>query len=218
MNTSTGQDYNARWTVQQRPDVVIQQISSAAATSDGYTFQMTGPTSVVLTRKYWPMWLIIAVIIGTFFFLIGLLGLLYKETETLSVTAGEEGDATTVNLSGKGSSELIGRLNAFLASLPGAQQTVMAMPTAFPMATAYPAAPPSVAAPSPVTPVAQPQAAPAPAESSAPPPPPPPDDAHPTSAGWYRDQSGRHEYRYWNGSAWTDDVSDHGQQSKDPIA
>ena len=211
MNTSTGQDYNARWTVQQqRPDVLIQQISSAAATSDGYSFQMTGPTSVVLTRKYWPMWLIIVVIVGTFFFLIGLLGLLYKETETLSVAATEEGDTTTVNISGKGSSELIGRLNAFLASLPGAQQTMMAMPTAFPMApAAYPTAAP-IAAP----PVAQPAAQPA----AAVPPPPPPDDANPTTAGWYRDQTGRHEYRYWNGSAWTDDVSDHGQTSKDPAS
>src|SRR5205085_6490562 len=30
------------------------------------------------------------------------------------------------------------------------------------------------------------------------------------AAGWQADPSGRHEYRYWNGSVWTDDVSDAG--------
>jgi hypothetical protein len=32
---------------------------------------------------------------------------------------------------------------------------------------------------------------------------------------WYSDPSGRHELRYWNGEAWTDDVSDHGVTSTD---
>jgi Septum formation/Protein of unknown function (DUF2510) len=35
--------------------------------------------------------------------------------------------------------------------------------------------------------------------------------------GWNPDPSGRHEYRYWDGSTWTDDVSDHGVTSVDPI-
>jgi uncharacterized protein YxjI len=34
-------------------------------------------------------------------------------------------------------------------------------------------------------------------------------------ADWYPDPSGRHEYRYWNGVAWTDDVASHGRQGKD---
>jgi hypothetical protein len=35
-------------------------------------------------------------------------------------------------------------------------------------------------------------------------------------AQWYADPSGRHERRYWNGIAWTDDVWDQGVTSKDP--
>ena len=35
--------------------------------------------------------------------------------------------------------------------------------------------------------------------------------------GWNPDPSGRHEYRYWDGSTWTDDVSDNGVTSADPI-
>ena len=36
--------------------------------------------------------------------------------------------------------------------------------------------------------------------------------------GWNPDPSGRHEYRYWDGSNWTDDVSDNGVTSADPLA
>jgi uncharacterized RDD family membrane protein YckC len=33
---------------------------------------------------------------------------------------------------------------------------------------------------------------------------------------WYADPSGRHTHRYWSGTAWTEHVADHGQQSVDP--
>jgi hypothetical protein len=36
-------------------------------------------------------------------------------------------------------------------------------------------------------------------------------------AQWYPDPSGRHELRYWNGTEWTDEVSDMGATSTDPI-
>jgi uncharacterized RDD family membrane protein YckC len=35
-------------------------------------------------------------------------------------------------------------------------------------------------------------------------------------AAWYTDPFGRHEHRYWSGSAWTEHVADRGQQSADP--
>lgn len=38
------------------------------------------------------------------------------------------------------------------------------------------------------------------------------------AADWYPDPTGRHEYRYWDGSAWTDHVADAGEASTDPIA
>jgi hypothetical protein len=37
-----------------------------------------------------------------------------------------------------------------------------------------------------------------------------------SAPGWQPDPSGRHEYRYWDGSTWTDDVSDAGLTSVDP--
>jgi len=36
-------------------------------------------------------------------------------------------------------------------------------------------------------------------------------------AGWHPDPSHRHEYRYWDGSAWTDTVADSGLLTVDPL-
>ena len=38
-----------------------------------------------------------------------------------------------------------------------------------------------------------------------------------TPANWYRDPNGRAELRYWDGEAWTDQVSTAGAQSTDPV-
>ncbi len=38
------------------------------------------------------------------------------------------------------------------------------------------------------------------------------------AAGWLEDPGGRHQYRYWDGTAWTDNVADDGQQTLDPLA
>jgi hypothetical protein len=34
---------------------------------------------------------------------------------------------------------------------------------------------------------------------------------------WYADPTGRHQYRYWDGSVWTEHVADSGQTSSDPV-
>ena len=36
-------------------------------------------------------------------------------------------------------------------------------------------------------------------------------------ANWYPDPGGIHEHRYWDGSQWTDNVSDGGRTSVDPL-
>ena len=36
-------------------------------------------------------------------------------------------------------------------------------------------------------------------------------------ADWYPDPGGRHQYRYWDGNAWTDRVADDGVQADDPL-
>lgn len=37
------------------------------------------------------------------------------------------------------------------------------------------------------------------------------------AAAWHPDPTGRHQLRYWNGSEWTEHVSDNGVQATDPV-
>ena len=37
-------------------------------------------------------------------------------------------------------------------------------------------------------------------------------------AGWKADPTGRHQFRYWDGFHWTENVADAGEQSRDPMA
>lgn len=39
--------------------------------------------------------------------------------------------------------------------------------------------------------------------------------AHPAS--WFPDPAGRHQLRYWDGTRWTEHVSDHGTTTSDPL-
>lgn len=43
----------------------------------------------------------------------------------------------------------------------------------------------------------------------------PPSSSHPPA--WAPDPSGRHQWRWWGGAAWTDHVADDGVASEDPL-
>jgi hypothetical protein len=38
-----------------------------------------------------------------------------------------------------------------------------------------------------------------------------------SEASWLADPTGAHELRYWNGSSWTEHVSDRGTTGQDPL-
>jgi hypothetical protein len=45
------------------------------------------------------------------------------------------------------------------------------------------------------------------------------DEARPTvPSGWKADPTGRHQFRYWDGFQWTENVADAGQQSRDSVS
>jgi hypothetical protein len=47
----------------------------------------------------------------------------------------------------------------------------------------------------------------------------PVESATPTvPAGWKADPTGRHQFRYWDGFHWTENVADSGEQSRDAVA
>ena len=45
-----------------------------------------------------------------------------------------------------------------------------------------------------------------------------PDSGSTAPADWYPDPTGRHQHRYWDGTAWTHHVADNGEASLDPLA
>ncbi len=70
----------------------------------------------------------------------------------------------------------------------------------------------------PLPPVAR-SAWPGPTAPSSGPASPSPIDAEPTvPAGWKADPTGRHQFRYWDGFHWTENVADAGEQSRDSVS
>jgi hypothetical protein len=119
MRFQKGQPHNTQWVVQEQPEALIQAVIGAARRcglpGDRYSFAPTGPTSVMLTRKYrpaagWIGWFAVTLVFAPF--------LVYKKTETLTVTATRGPDGTTVDFAGTASTELVRRLNQLLSGLP----------------------------------------------------------------------------------------------------
>jgi len=106
--------------VVERPDVVLQNLATAAAAEQGYQVTSVGGNTLILSRRYIPTWAIVVAAIGAVFLLIGLLFLFVKETETVTVTLAEREDMTRISISGVATRSMIARPDAVLAALPSA--------------------------------------------------------------------------------------------------
>lgn len=113
-----GQNFNQTNSVAETPEVVSQTLVAAASNVPQYTVNMAGPGSLVLTRRYTPTWAIVVAVIGILFFLLGLLALLVKDTETLTITLVPSEGGTRVTISGVGSHEMLTRLGSALSAMP----------------------------------------------------------------------------------------------------
>jgi len=193
METNAGQQYVRQATVPGQPDAAIQQLTTALTGVPGYTLMPTGPTAISLSRKFLPQWALIGGIIAGLLTCVGFLLLLYKEEETLTVTATGAGGQTRLDFAGAASPAMVTRLTGAINQLGG--EVAAAAPGFAP-----PAAAPAAAAPA----------------APAPPPPPAPPAAATAAGAWHPDPSGRHEQRYWDGNAWTDHVMDGGTPGSDP--
>jgi len=109
---SSGEPFNQTVIVQASPEETIQRLLGSTAGTRDHTFNMAGPNSLVITRRYIPTWAVIAAVVGFLLFLIGLLALLYRATEVLTITAMEVPGGTRVTLNGMATAELVARLNA----------------------------------------------------------------------------------------------------------
>lgn len=188
METGAGQQHVQTVAVPGRPEEVIQQLTGQLAGVPGYTMTPTGPTSLVLTRKFVPQWAIIVAIVGALLCLIGLLALLAREEETLTITAQPADGGTRVDINGAISPAMRNRLTGVINTLGGTAASAPGVAPGF----------------APAPPAPAPAAAPVPAGAPGSP------------AAWHPDPAGRHEQRYWDGNAWTDHVMDKGQPGSDP--
>jgi hypothetical protein len=104
--------------VSEQADVVSQALIAAASGVPGYTINTAGAGSVIFTRKYSPTWAIVVAVIGVLFFLLGLLALLVKETETLTATVTPVKNGTRVVFSGIATRDIMARVISALESMP----------------------------------------------------------------------------------------------------
>lgn len=98
--------------VREAPEAVMQSYIAAGSGVGGYTMNAAGNT-LIFTRKYLPTWAIVVAVLGALLFLIGLLALVVRTTETLtlSFSSGSNG-GTKVTISGLATPEMAANLSA----------------------------------------------------------------------------------------------------------
>jgi hypothetical protein len=109
---------------------------------DGYELrQMTG-NSLHITRRYVPVWAIVVAIAGAVFFLIGLIALVVRENEVLTVTVYEQDGAAYLDFSGVAAPRIVTAVNVTIDRLLNG--VAMASPP-----LAFPTSPATTFSPSP---------------------------------------------------------------------
>lgn len=200
------------------PPTVTQQIGTSIFRTGNYLdeteIMATGPTSFLVTRRFLPTWALVAAIVGLFFFFIGIIFIFFRTTEQLriDVEPGPDG-GSTIRVSGTGTQDLFNRVGAVASGAPilpmgGAPYGAPGgyppaqVPGGYPPGQPVPGQPaPYGAPPVPGPPPAAPAPAPAPA----------------SEAGWKPDPKGAHQFRWWDGGAWTAQVADDGVTTDDPL-
>jgi hypothetical protein len=99
----TGQPFNYSVRMSAPTGQVMQMLRSIPRSGnyfDGYQVQQAMPNSVHITRNYVPMWAAVVAVVFFWCLGLGLLALLLRETEVLTVTATGDDRKTRLNVSG----------------------------------------------------------------------------------------------------------------------
>jgi hypothetical protein len=91
--------------------------SATGGYCDGVTISQVGPNALVITRLFVPGWAVAVAIIGALCAFVGLLALLYRETETLSIQMSPAEGGTAVSINGTTSVFLAAQLGAVIATM-----------------------------------------------------------------------------------------------------
>jgi hypothetical protein len=113
-----GTPFNATSSVAETPENVSQTLVAATAADPAYTVTSAGTGSIILTRRFIPTWAIVVAIVGLFIALLGLLALLYKDTETLTITITPDGSGSRIAISGVATREMAARITASINAMP----------------------------------------------------------------------------------------------------
>jgi hypothetical protein len=98
-------------------DEVMQRFVAGTAGSRDYTVSPAGSGTLILTRRYIPTWAIIVAVLGAIFFLIGLIALFFRETETVTVTIRPTPTGSDIAVTGTANDSMAGRLNGVFVAL-----------------------------------------------------------------------------------------------------
>jgi Uncharacterised protein family UPF0547 len=104
--------------VAEKPEAVSQALIASVASLPGYTVTTAGAGTILITRRYTPTWRIVLGIVTSLLFFAGLLLLLSKKTETITVLLAPVVGGTAVAVSGIGTRELASRIEATLSAMP----------------------------------------------------------------------------------------------------
>jgi len=101
--SSPGRPFTYSVLVPAPPAVVMQSLLSLPPGGnyfDGYEVRQVTANSFHITRRYVPVWAIVAAVLGVMIFLLGLLALLARETEVLTLTVYEQDEGSYLDFSG----------------------------------------------------------------------------------------------------------------------
>jgi hypothetical protein len=118
--SSPGQPFTYSVLVPTSPAGIMQSMLSLPAGGnyfDGYEVRQVTWNSFHVTRRYVPVWAIVVAIAGAVIFLIGLLALLVRETEVLTVTVYEQDEGSYLDFSGVAAPRIAAAMNRAIDGL-----------------------------------------------------------------------------------------------------
>jgi hypothetical protein len=100
------------------PQMVERALIESTSSVPRHELETPELGTIVLTRRYRPTWTIVVAVLGFFLFLLGPLALLYRRTETLTISLTAIEGGTQVSITGAASAEILMRIAVAIRAMP----------------------------------------------------------------------------------------------------